>query len=928
MGSGKSGSAGTTYNYYGTIACGACVGPVGEVVGFSLADNAVWPQGKAWPSNGVSFNVSSGDMYVFDAQTWVAQQNMTVPANPAATDNTIPGNNTAYWVEYTFVRGSEMNDDFTITTSDGTYYGVLRWYWGLLTQTTDFFLQAANNDAGETHPSYAGVALGIPIDFLLGQEVQAAPNLKAILRMKPVQTVVVGAAAGITDGQLNLAAWCAMVLTHSNSIGLDPAQLDAVSFNNVATILQNNQLLYGASPLIDTADPLENVIDEIAQMIDGYVRFNPATRLIEMGIYQHGVTPADGTYVTLTEDSLTERPQLKSASWQKTYTAAVVRFCDRQLNFENNSVRAPDPRAWAVLKSNRDLSLDRPWITRASQAVLHGLETLRVIGHAQCTGTLTVRREIGRNIRAGDYVLLDVDIEPNTQTIYQFFRVTKHTIPMTGPVKLSVLADNALAMIPASALGAPVYANNQVVPPIVNFRILEVPTVLGGQRGTVVPLCQRPNNIISGCQFYFDTSPTGTFSSLGLFPSFAAKATLHTAVAVTDGTLDVDVDITQADADYFTQEYSANDAANDVMLAFVVSAVPVGSADAGQVAENGGYQVMEICSVSTQTLVSAGRYHLTVLRGRQNTLPSAFATANSEVWLIPRALVSSFWHAQFDQIRANRLVGATPAYAQFRFCPFTFVAQTQLSAATSKQFRFPLKSISAPSLTLTAPATYNLTFANNTIWPLKIKLTGTWSDPDGNLVEVKVLLRKSTETSDRAIYDKTFAPTNSFALNYSVPIEAAGSYTIKLIARDATNLVTERDISILCTGSGTACSVPIIYDPNGIDISSAATFNGTSWSIAINNLPNGALIAKCSTPGAVIYFQTNGMVNNNGAIQMGVGSSGTYTYLQGSVEPLNAPFRAAGSTYLVQSFGATFWATAPGFGTSVKIFVNYAPPQA
>ena len=32
MSGGKSGGAGTTYDYYGTIACGVCVGPVDALI--------------------------------------------------------------------------------------------------------------------------------------------------------------------------------------------------------------------------------------------------------------------------------------------------------------------------------------------------------------------------------------------------------------------------------------------------------------------------------------------------------------------------------------------------------------------------------------------------------------------------------------------------------------------------------------------------------------------------------------------------------------------------------------------------------------------------------------------------------------------------------------------------------------------------------
>ena len=965
MSSGKSGGAGQTYDYYGTIACGVCLGPVDSLVSIILNGQEVWPQGTPWATG---LNIIAGQLYVYDAQTWVCTTNHT-----ASTTNA-PGSGLEGWTEYTFARGSAAYNDFSIATSDGTYYGVLRFYWGMQTQTVDHYLQSANNSSGDQHPNYAGICYIVLTDFLLGQEVQSAPNIEIVVRKAPTQSVVTGGPADLTDGQANLAAVVAEILTNENCIGLPASNLDATSFNAVATYLANNPTLYGASVLIDSTETLRSVLDKITAMLDGFVRYNPATILIEMGVYQHGVTPV--AYVTLTEDALTEPPRLKSTSWQGTYSRATVRYPDRQLNYQPTSLHADDPRAWTVLKSVRDVNLDRPYISRQTQALNHGHETLRVVGHAQMTGTLSVRREFARNCIAGSYVLLDVDIEPNVSTVYQFFRVTKRTIPMTGPMKLEVLADNTLAAIPYPPAAGPKLGTTTSVPAIANFRILEVPTVLSSQRGAVIALVERPSNLIVGCQLYFDTSSTGTFSPLGVFTGFAAKAALYADAAATDGTLTVTVDTTQPDASYFTTSYSANDAADDVMLAFLVATV-IGGAAAGQITETGGYQLMEICSVSTMSLVAAGRYTLTVLRGRQNTTAAAFAAANTEVWLIPRALVTAFTHQQFDQLRANRLAGLTPYEAQFRFCPYTFVAQLPLSSAASEPFRFPLNSASAPSLSLTAPASFAPAYTGVSSWPLVIHVAGAWSDPDGNLVETKIALRLATDTADRLISDQIFAPCFTQVLQTAIQLEQPGSYTLKLIARDSTNLVTERDVAITVTGTTSLkCAFPQFADAAGNPILNCYEYLGSAndpgyytglgsgktlhkappvplttgapdwsgqyanylgtgqygiiecpqypnggrgwfWSIVPNqNLPFDRLPLTCSTPGATIYFVTTGVLLQTGGLTR---SNQAITY-----DPANnCPFNALTTAEAYQVFA---WATAPGYAISdlVVLYVTQA----
>jgi hypothetical protein len=550
------------------------------------------------------------------------------------------------------------------------------------------------------------------------------------------------------------------------------------------------------------------------------------------------------------------------------------------------------------------------------------------MGHAQVTGEVSVRRERARGLRAGDYVFLDVDLEPNGNSLYQFFRVTKVTRPMTGPFKLELLADNTLAPVPYNGPTSPNVPSNQVVPALTCFRILEAPTLLSGTPGAVIVLAQRPNNLVTGGQVYFDTDPNGTFTSLGTFPGFAAKGAINAAVAATDGTLDVLVDATQADASLFTGSCTANQAANDTLLAVLVSTV-TGGADAGQIAENGsGYQSVEICSVNAIALTAAGRYALTVLRGRQNTAALAFAPANTEVWLIPRASVAGFGDSLFAVIRANRLAGLTPACAQFRLSPYTFAAQRPLSDCASEPFRFPLKSASAP--TLTGISNFSLTYANPA-YPVKIPVAGTWDDPDGNLVEVQVLLRLATETADRMVRADKFSPRASRDFSVNVFIEKAGSYAIKLIARDATNLVTERDLSVTATGSGGKCAPPVLtladgtavpaYDTGTTDYS-AVYFDtnhlaGTAYAVYVSGLqfsgpvvPYGTLEFACSTPGAAVSFYADTYVDGSGGSRSPAYPNTAYRVAYPANKPLVIAGRTGDLLYLF------FQAGAPGLANS------------
>ena len=883
----KSGGGSQTSNYYGTMAGAICMGPTDALVSIIMNGQEMWPQGQPWS---VGANIIAGNLYVFNAQTW------TCTTNHVASAANAPGSGLEGWTEYFFARGGAAYNDFSLTDSQGVFWGVYRHYWGTQAQTVDHYLQSAYNTAGDQHPDYKGICYCVLIDFCLGQEIQSGPNVEVVVRRGANnQTIVVGGPAAITDGQVNLAAAAAEIIVDPNCVGQAAAIVDSASFQAAANYLDggNQQPLTGASVLIDSNDTLRSVFDRFLAMIDGYTRYNPNSKKIEMGVYQHGVIP--GTYATLTADDLTARPKFSTTSWQGTYSRATVRFNSRQLNYQQTSDKADDPRAFAVLGAVRETSLDRPYIARDSQAIIHGRETLRVVGHAQITGELQVRREFGRTIRAGGYVYVDVDIEPGNAGIGQFFRVTQKKTPATGPITLSIMADNTLATVPWNNSSDPKLVSNPAVNAVANFRMVEVPTVLSGERGAVAPLVQRPDNTIVGVQLFFDTNPAGTFTSLGNFTGFAAKAVLHANAAATDATITVDVDTTQPDANYFTNSYSAIEQANDTMLAVLVSLVTAGG-DTGQIIEAGGYQVMEIMSVGTQTLVAAGRYTLSVLRSRQNTTAQAFPAASSEVWMIPRSVLTAFTNANFDTIRANRLTGNTPAYAQFRFAPYTFVTQLALSSAVSKQFRFPLNSISAPSLSLTAPAW----FANalSVAFPYSLQVQGTWSDPDQNLVEVQIQLWKSTDTAPRIVFDKIFAPQGSYTLNNAVQFDSAGTWTVKLIARDSNNLTTEVDLAVTLTAAGAApniCAGVDMFDRNGDPVMAGLPPN----TIIQQFIPYGPITLKCATPASTIWFYTSGLILLNGVVRdgqynaPGAGGWAGWQIYSANCQPFHAPYTNA-----------------------------------
>jgi len=1029
---GKSGNAGQTYDYYGTMAGAICVGPVTELLSIILNGQEAWPRGTPWV---LGSTCMPGTMYVFDAQTW------TCTAQHVATNANAPGSGLEGWTEYSFKYHGSPHDDFSCYDDSGTFQGVLRLYWGTAAQTVDTYLTAAANDGGvkgnlgngDTHPPYTGLCYCILIDFLLGQEIQSGPNVEIIVRRPANQALIVGTPAQITDGQVNLAAALVEILTDPNCLGLPVAVIDQPSFQTAANWLDANTANYAASVLIDSSESFRSIVDKFIQMVDGWLRFNPATQKIEFGVYEHGVIPATyANVVELTADDLTKIPQFDTASWSDTYSRATVRYQARQLAYQETSIYADDPRAAFVLGALRDQSLDRPYIVRAGQALFHGRETLRTIGHAQMHGEIEVRREFGRTVRAGDFVFVNIELEPNGASLYQYCRVTQRKIPPSGPITLSLFADNTLAPVPFSSPYPTTPPGDTNVPPLAAVRVVQVPENLSDLVNAITVLAGRGDNLTSGALLYFDTSrvlgvtvvslvsdatgangvltftaapgfavgdsidvaaagspafnvslgtvsavntaaktvtyalaaagaanlaATGpftiadyftTFSNISTVPNFAAKATLTNAITAAQGTVTVTVNTAQPDADYFSMQYTYNDAADDTMLLFIISLVGGAGADANQIAESGGFGIVEVLSVSSQTLLSAGQYQLAVLRGRQGTTATAFAVANTECWLIPRASLAFVTDGAFDTIRANRIANTVPQYAQFRFCPYTFAGQLPLTSAPNVQVRFPLKSANAPALTLTSPGAGPFSYSPVTL-PYRLLVAGTWTDTANNLIEVQLLIQLATESGPRTIFDIKMPNTGAYSFSKYVQLDNPGSWTIRCIARDSTGMVTEVDIAVTINGGAPKCAMPELFDCNGNEILppngdfSAGTNkavealmgwgngnpNSTAyWAVPAQYIPFGQFQLVCSTPGATIQFYTQGIVFTAGVLSNpgGVGTtwfptpySASYAPFHQLIDPGTETVGSPAET-VSKPLTSEYWiiaqATAPGYASS------------
>src|ERR1051325_8966147 len=717
MGSGKGGSKGSgSYDYFGSIAGVVGEGPFSYISSFIVDGAEVWPRANAWASGQ---NYAVNNLVSNDGRTWKC-------TSPDTASSIAPPLNPSKWTRYVLAASGD-HDSLTI---EG--FGEVIIYWGTTTQTAPSLLSSSGNDFGEQHPDYKRICYVLLVNFLFGRERTSAPNIEVIMGRTPLQSVWSGASNALNDGQANMIAAAAEWLTSPNGIGLATDRLDSASFQATAVIGYNKPALAYVSPLLDSQNTVRSAFADVALVTDTFLRFNPNTELIEAGSFVHGSPPS--SYHTVTVDDLTEPPKFDAEGWASFKTRAVVSFSDRARAYKQSSDKADDARAFRILGEHRPLSLQRPQITRREQALSHAAETLRTIGVPQLSGSVVVRREKARTFRAGDYVLVDIDLEPGGAELLQFFRIVERSIPRRGPITLRIESEESIAPIPFTPGATPIIELLPKVPAVAHQRIMQTPARLSDGEDTVLALAERPDLIVAGFHCWFDTNPAGTFQRIGTTTTFALRAVLRSNLS--DSALTVPITLpAQADTDLILEQPGDLMANDDTLLAFLVEI------DSGQVKEDADDSLfIEICSVSAQALVSGSNSDLTVLRGRQSTLQRAFTAAACEVWIIKRESVGQFTHQDFAMLRNHRAMATTPDTGYFRIQPFSYVGLRELSDCSNITMRFPKKGAVKPEIILTAPSTEPVNLTSPT-YPASVTFTGSFKDGDSNLTAWKITLR-------------------------------------------------------------------------------------------------------------------------------------------------------------------------------------------
>lgn len=867
---GDKGSGATkSYDYFGDIAGLATVGQNAELLAIITDQKEVWPRFAPWKT-GVSATTST---YVsYGGKSWHC-----VLAHTTASDKVPP--HATYWEEYKLEKGGPDYSDLTVNG-----YGGITNKWGTTGQVQDSALGTSGNNLGHDHPSYVGDDYFILKNFLFGRERTSAPNMQAVMRRLPSQSIITGSASELRDGQTNPLCTIAELLTSArNGLRIPSGTLDSTSWQAAADHLYTNRDLCYWSVLLTSQTTIRSLIADASNMTDCWIRWNPTTRKIEAGVWKHSVEPV--SYTTITVDMLDESapPRLNCGGWADAKTGVGINFTDRERIFKQSSDKVDDPRALTIVGENRRENVQRPHITRRKQAIAHAAETLRTVGRPQVSGEIVVRREHAKNIRPGDWIRLDIDLEPGGTQLLQYFHVVERTVPHRGSISLSIEADETLYPVSYTpAADTPGVIPTDDVPAISEYAIWVPPYKLSKIFGDVICiLAKREDPLIVGASVWFDhQAPAVEYQNIGKVISFGAVGYLTADYAAT-ATTDIQVGFDdQTDVDRLTASISEVAASDDELLLIVFS-----ETDGVRDVDDDLYEYVEIMSVSAITPpASPGDPHeLTVTRGVYGTNALDFVvsppigTRIIQCWLVYRKNLAFLTHKSFETLAQNAAVGdgATDYVGAFKIQPFTAYAAQPIADCTELGYAWPRARRGPPILTWISPdysgepVPGTKEFASS---PTVEGFGGVWNDVDGDIESVGLYIRKAGE-EETVLMQRDTILTGSITFLFSYEFTTLSADTWEIIARckDAAGYVSQSVLIVrLDVGSVSSTKVKTPY---------AQFASGKRIGNKVNFVKGSALQIKCDTSGSSVRYKAEQTSASNGSPPAGSWSASPITTL-------------------------------------------------
>jgi hypothetical protein len=618
------------------------------------------------------------------------------------------------------------------------------------------------------------------------------------------------------------------LFTHPGyGLGLLPSSFDTNSWFAAADALFLNyqHLKTYVSPLYNEQIPSRQAIADMSLVADLWLRFNPATERIEAGVFRHGTDIPIDNLPLITADDLTEKPKFEGIGWGETQTGWTVTFTDAARGYKDSSEKHDDLRAMRILGESRRASLQRPSITRRDQAHYHASEYGKSKGQPATKGELLLRRTRGLNIRPGDLIRVDIDVQPGGLQLQQVFRVLERTIPPTGAIRLRIEAELSIApvtYIPEADL--PDAPQESDIPAISSLRIIEIPEPLDSGNIQMGILAERPHDLVTGINVYYDAQTDGTFQFLGVQNVFALRAAPVSGWdANNEGPFAICLQ-SNRDKDMLDDDPGPTAARDNQLLMICLS-----TTDSGSIAEDdNGFALIEFYSIESLQQTSSNTFEVTALRGRLGSWKQAFSVSNTEIWILPLFGMKGFSHADFFHLQTILNTG------YFRAQPFSLMVQPELSACENIPFRFPTSLAYAPRVRFTSPASDTMQYGAP---PGNVEFRGVVEDADSNMTHF-ALLKVSSSGVEETLFSAPLYPTGYYAFEHTTSFSETGNFTIIARAQDSSGRTSDDKRFIHIAAPLGQVATPLMQPPAGI-------YATTTLTVSIT----------CATPLSQIYYK-------------------------------------------------------------------------
>jgi hypothetical protein len=466
-----------SYNIYGNILGGFCVGPLFALTKIEVSNELVW-SGRLLHS-----------------------------ANPGPVEIDIPGR------------------------------GIIELYWGDESQALSSWFVSIAAAAGHIHPNYRGIPFIALKRFLFGPEMYSANNIRLAGVRQPVQSLITGAAADLIDDQANPWVVLAERLTHPLFGLAHPlAIFHAPSWQACADACIPRAAEVYVSMKVDSQVNGRTTGANLLSLCQGYMRPQRGTGLIEAGMFPNPSTINPASLPTITSQQLSGPLESTPETWDDVKTRTLVSYKNRDLLYKSDVAKYDDPRAKRWRGSMNKLELELP-IVRSAQAETQARYNGRLRALPGCDYTAPVRAAVVADWLPGSHCILDIDPVPGGTQLLQVCRINSIDRPVHGSATLELSAERTLTPLAYTPADEPGGDPTPDVPPVAVARFVELsPQASDGDDGALAILAQRPGEMVTDLLVYYDAidDNSSTYPQVLRTRAYALRCDLDQSIDGTD----------------------------------------------------------------------------------------------------------------------------------------------------------------------------------------------------------------------------------------------------------------------------------------------------------------------------------------------------------------------------------------------------------